>query len=345
MPVSEYMALCLTHPQHGYYLQRHPFGTRGDFTTAPEISQMFGEMIGLWTAAVWQLMGSPENVRLVELGPGRGTLMRDALRATQVVPGFRSALVVHMVEISAALEQAQRQLLEGIDVPIHWHRTFAQVPPGPGIVIANEFVDALPVQQLVKQVDGWHERMVGVDALGNLAFGVAPEALAHFERIVPPTLREAPFGAIYEWRSDVFALELGRRVRTDGAALVIDYGHTESALGDTLQAVEKHGFADPLSEPGTIDITAHVDFRAFGQAAETMGARIHGPLPQGEFLRRLGIAERAAALLAQATRPQAIEIETALGRLTRENTGSMGGLFKAIALTDPKLGVLPGFET
>src|SRR5271169_5622201 len=173
MTIAEYMRLCLTHPQHGYYINRDPFGAGGDFITSPEISQMFGELIGLWMAAVWRQMGEPENVRVIELGPGRGTLMHDALRAAKVVKGFREAIVLHLVEISPALRQVQERRLQDLDTAIQWHDKLEEVPGGPSIVIANEFIDALPVHQAVRQPDGWHERVVEINAAGDLAFGLA----------------------------------------------------------------------------------------------------------------------------------------------------------------------------
>lgn len=344
IPVSQYVALCLTHPVHGYYVTRDPLGAAGDFITAPEISQMFGELIGLWSAAAWKAMGVPENVRLVELGPGRGTLMRDALRALNVTPAFRKALVVHLVEVSPALERVQRETLAGSAVMVHWHRDLSEVPAGPVIILANEFIDAIPVHQAVRQEDGWHERVVGVTAAGNFTFGVRPEPIPHFGRVLPKSVREAPFGSIFEWRPDSLAFEVGRRVRDKGVALMIDYGHTESEVGDTLQAVGQHAFADPLIAPGMVDITAHVDFQAFGTAAESMGAAVHGPLEQGEFLMRLGIEARAEALKATALPAKKTEVETAYARLTQSGRTGMGRLFKVMALADPAIGPLPAFE-
>jgi NADH dehydrogenase [ubiquinone] 1 alpha subcomplex assembly factor 7 len=345
MPVAEYMRLCLTHPAHGYYIARDPFGAGGDFITAPEISQMFGELIGLWMAAVWRQMGAPENVRVIELGPGRGTLLLDALRAARVVKGFREAIVLHLVEISPALQKLQQQRLEALDVPILWHATLEDVPAGPGIVVANEFIDALPVHQAVKQTDGWHERVIEIGPDDKFRFALAKETLAHFETSLPRALRQSPDGSIFEWRPDRIALELGRRVRKDGAALILDYGHIKCGLGDTLQAVAGHAYADPLLAPGEADITAHVDFEALAQSAESIGGHIHGPILQRDFLLRLGIDKRAAALKASATREKALEIELALSRLTASGAQGMGELFKALAIADPKLGALPGFET
>lgn len=345
MPVAQYMALCLSHPVHGYYVTRDPLGTAGDFTTAPEISQMFGELVGLWVASVWRMMGVPDRVNLVELGPGRGTLMLDAMRAARVVPGFREAVTVHLVEISPALRRRQRQTLGGSDLAVVWHESLGQVPEGPLIVLANEFFDALPVNQAVKRESGWHERVVEIDAVGNLRFGVSPTPLARFERILPPHVRHAPAGALFEWRADHVALELARRVvHGHGAALVIDYGHARSETGDTLQAVGDHAFADPLQAAGMVDLTAHVDFQALGEAAESMGARAQGPIEQGEFLRRLGIEVRAAALKANARPEQAADIDSAFERLTGHGKGGMGRLFKVMALADPELGLLPAFE-
>jgi SAM-dependent MidA family methyltransferase len=346
MPVAEYMSLCLTHPQYGYYVAQDPLGAAGDFTTSPEISQMFGELLGLWAASVWPQMGSPKPLRLVELGPGRGTMMADALRAAHVVPEFRAALVVHMVEISPVLEERQRAALTGVGVPVAWHSELTQVPEGPTIILANEFFDALPVHQAVMCADGWHERVVRIGDDDRFAFGHARDPIPLFDQMVPPAVRDAQIGEIFEWRSDQIALELGRRVaRHEGAALVIDYGHLKSALGDTLQAVGWHALADPLATPGLIDLTAHVDFEALAQAAESMGARMQGPIDQSAFLRDLGIRERAEALRRGAPPNKAAEIDTALARLISEERTGMGRLFKVAGFAHRKLGTLPGFES
>jgi len=345
MPVADYMRLCLTHPEHGYYVKRDPLGSGGDFITAPEISQMFGELIGVWMATVWRQMGAPENFRIVELGPGRGTLLDDALRATKAVPGFCQAAVLHLVEISPALREVQERRLAKTGLVMLWHDTLEDVPGGPSIIVANEFIDALPVHQAVKREDGWHERVVTVTAEGNLAFDAAREPLQFFDTSLPRSLRGAPLGSIYEWRADTVALELGRRTRDDGAALIIDYGHAHSSLGDTLQAVARHSFTDPLRAPGVADLTAHVDFEALSQCAETMGARIHGPIRQRDLFLRLGIEKRAAALKSVASEQKAADIELAFSRLIAGGARGMGELFKAIAFAAPKLGPLPAFET
>ncbi|MFL4981037.1 MAG: class I SAM-dependent methyltransferase [Xanthobacteraceae bacterium] len=342
--IARYMELCLGHPAHGYYTTRDPFGARGDFVTAPEISQMFGELIGLWAATVWQKMDAPGAVHFVELGPGRGTLMADALRAATIVPAFRAALHVHLVETSPLLRQRQRDTLASFDVPLAWYRDLADVPQGTALFMANEFFDALPVHQAVKAPDGWHERMVAWDG-DRLAFAVHPAPLSDLAPALPHELQAAPSGALFEWRSDAVAREMSRRVvRAGGAALIIDYGHAESALGETLQAVSAHGFADPLERPGELDVTAHVDFGALARVALSEGARVHGPVPQGWFLHRLGIAERAAKLKSGATAAQAEAIDAALARLTQRGRTGMGELFKVTAFAHPALGDLPGFD-
>ena len=344
MPVRQYMELCLSHPVHGYYTTRDPLGRAGDFITSPEVSQVFGELLGLWAASAWHQMGQPENVRLVELGPGRGTMMQDALRAMQVVPAFRAAIVVHLVEISPALQKRQQETLAGVDVPMMWHQTFDEVPDGPTIVLANELFDALPVNQAIKQFNGWYERVVEIGPDGKLAFGIANDLIPLFDQLVPPNMRDAPIGAIYEWRADNLPLSLSRRVvRQGGAALVVDYGHVESAPGDTLQAVGGHAFVNPLESPGAVDLTAHVDFQAFALAAESMGVGVTGPIAQAELLRNLGIEKRAASLKAMASPEKAAEIDSAIQRLLGEGRTEMGSLFRAIGIAHPSLGTLPGF--
>jgi NADH dehydrogenase [ubiquinone] 1 alpha subcomplex assembly factor 7 len=342
MPVAEYIALCLFDPAHGYYTTHDPFGARGDFITAPEVSQMFGELIGLWVSAVWKRMGAPENVRLIELGPGRGTMMKDALQAVKIVPAFKSAIVAHLVEVSPLLKAQQEKTLGDAGVPVFWHAALAEVPKGPAIILANEFFDALPVNQAIKTERGWHERRIHVNSSDQLAFTIAPETLPFFQTLLPSDLQAARAGAIFEWRADTAAIELGRRVADGrGAALVIDYGHTHTGLGETLQAVGQHAYADPLTFPGSLDLTAHVDFQSLVRAVEAMGTNGFGPIEQSLFLRRLGIEQRAAALKSTA---DATEIDQALTRLIGQSRTAMGELFKVAAFAHPSLGVPPGFE-
>jgi SAM-dependent MidA family methyltransferase len=326
-------------------MRQDPLGVAGDFTTAPEISQMFGEIAGLWAAQVYKMMGSPNGVRLIELGPGRGTMMVDALRAAKAAPAFRRAISVHLVEVSPVLERTQRRTLGGLDVPIVWHAALSDVPEGPIIGLANEFFDALPVHQAIKRPDGWHERVVEIDDDGKLVFGLAYDALPHFDKVLPQNVRDAPVGSVYEWRADATVLELGRRVaREGGAALIVDYGQARAYVGDTLQAVRSHSFSDPLAAPGMADLTAHVDFQAIGDAAESMGAAVHGPVTQGAFLRRLGIDARMAALRNTAPKDKLADIEAAHARLIGGGPAGMGELFKVMALADRKLAPLPGLE-
>jgi NADH dehydrogenase [ubiquinone] 1 alpha subcomplex assembly factor 7 len=343
MPVWRYMELCLTHPRYGYYVSRDPLGREGDFTTSPEISQMFGELLGLWAASVWRAMDSPETLRLIELGPGRGTMMADALRAMRVLPPLYQALHVDLVEINPVLREKQRATLSGVR-NVMWHDRLDDVPAGPSVIFANEYFDVLPVHQMVKREDGWHERTIEIGADGALAFGAAAGPMLRFEVLLPPLLRAAPVGAVFEWRPDTEIMKIAGRLRdSGGAALIIDYGHTRSDAGDTFQAIARHSFADPLQNPGLADVTAHVDFQALARGAEDVGARVHGPVSQGEFLKRLGIEQRAAALMAKAAPEVAADISGALRRLTEGGRGGMGAMFKVLAVSDPALETLAGF--
>lgn len=345
MPIGEYMSLCLADPRHGYYVTRDPIGAEGDFTTAPEVSQMFGELIGLWMVSVWQQMGSPDNIRIVELGPGRGTMLNDAMRAAKVLPEFGKAAVLHLVEISPPLRAMQEKTLAGLGVPAFWHNTLPDVPTGAAIIVANEFFDALSINQAVKMGGGWHRRTVAIAPDGSFTYEAEATPLTHFGSTLPAGIRDAQEGEIFEWRSDTESMDLGRRIaREPGAALVIDYGHAESATGETLQAVRDHLFADPLSAPGEADMTAHVDFEALGHVFDAMGATVFGPIEQGAFLERLGIGTRATTLKANASRAKAHEIDQALARLTGSGRTGMGSLFKVMALAHPTLGALPAFQ-
>ena len=344
LPVWRYMQLCLTHPEHGYYISRDPLGREGDFITSPEVSQMFGELLGLWAASVWRSMGSPALLHLIELGPGRGTMMADALRALRVLPPMYQALSMHLVEINPVLREKQKATLSGAR-NVQWHASLDEVPPGPSIIFANEYFDVLPVHQMVKRDDGWHERVVDIDSNGQLVFGITPQPVSRFEALLPPLVRAAPVGAIFEWRPDGEIMNIATRIRDNGgAALIIDYGHLRSDAGDTFQAIAGHSFADPLKFPGQADVTAHVDFQALARAAEDVGARIHGPVTQGEFLQRLGIEARAVSLMAKATPEVSESISSALKRLTEGGRSGMGSMFKVIAVSDPHLTELVGLS-
>ncbi|MET4702151.1 NADH dehydrogenase [ubiquinone] 1 alpha subcomplex assembly factor 7 [Constrictibacter sp. MBR-5] len=340
--VAAFMAEALGHPRHGYYMRRDPFGTAGDFVTAPEISQMFGELLGLWCAERWLAMGRPAKVALVELGPGRGTLMSDALRAARGVPGFLAALSVHLVETSPPLRAAQRATLATVEVPVAWHDGVESVPPAPMLLLANEFLDALPIRQFVRMPAGWHERMIGWHD-GAFHFTVAP-GRSPLADALSPAASGAPLGAVAELCPPAIALAgtVAARIRAaGGAALFVDYGHARSAAGDTLQAVRNHRHVPVLEAAGEADITAHVDFEAVARAAGEAGATVLGPVDQGTLLRRLGIETRAATL-ARAAPAKAAQVEAACRRLIAP--GEMGTLFKALAVIAPGQTTPAGFE-
>jgi NADH dehydrogenase [ubiquinone] 1 alpha subcomplex assembly factor 7 len=326
MPIDRYMALCLGHPLHGYYMSRDPFGPEGDFITAPEISQIFGELAGIWCAAAFQALGAPRSFNLIELGPGRGTLMSDILRATRVMPGFREAAQIHLVETSPTLRKLQAQKLGDA---IAWHETIDGVPDGPAIIIANEFFDTLPIRQYEVHQGQWMERRVGLNADDRLVIGRTAYPLAQ-----PP----ATEGAIYEsgpLRDDIARLLGTRLAQTPGAVLVFDYGHATSALGDTLQAVRRHEFCSILDQPGEADLTAHVDFESLGSAFTQGGAVTHGPITQRQFLLAMGLEARAASLSGKASPAERQVIARATERLAGEN--QMGNLFKVMAAISPGL--------
>ncbi|CAO3417310.1 class I SAM-dependent methyltransferase [Azospirillum doebereinerae] len=341
LSVGAFMGEALGHPRLGYYMRQDPFGADGDFTTAPEISQMFGELVGLWCVDTWARLGGPAPFHLIELGPGRGTLMRDALRAAAVVPAFTQAATIHLVETSPSLRARQRETLDGL--AIHWHDRLEDVPEGPTLLIANEFFDALPIRQIQKTAHGWFERLVDLDPAGteeSPRFRFVLEAFGSSgSRLVPEALRDAPDGSVVEVSpaSLGVAHAIGARLAAHpGAALAIDYGYSHGpAVGDTLQALRRHAYAPVLDDPGEADLTAHVDFAALAAAARAAGAEAFLPVDQGEWLERLGIRQRAAALSIRATPKQAADIRTALARLIEPE--QMGKLFKALAFATPGL--------
>jgi NADH dehydrogenase [ubiquinone] 1 alpha subcomplex assembly factor 7 len=324
LSVADYMTTCLFHPEHGYYSTRDPFGAGGDFITAPEISQMFGELIGLVLAQVWMDQGRPERIALSELGPGRGTLMADILRTVRAVPAFAQACEVHLVEASDHLKTVQQQTLEGHD-PI-WHDTVDRLPTDlPLYVVANEFFDALPIRQMVRDTDGWRERQIGM--LNNaLAFGLsdATSLTALHHRI-----EDTKDGDLVEFcaQAPLIMKALARRIgKNGGAALIFDYGDWRS-LGDTLQAIHAHEIVDPLFKPGQSDLTTHVDFEALVADLACSHSRL---TPQGIFLERLGITDRAQALAKNLEGAALDQHIAAHRRLTHPD--EMGTLFKTLAL-------------
>lgn len=332
--LADYMAECLLHPVHGYYTTRPPFGAEGDFITAPEISQMFGELLGLCLAQYWLDLGRPSPFTLAELGPGRGTLMADVLRATRGVPGFHDAARVVLVEASPRLRQVQRAALGSH--PVEWADGVASLPDAPLFLIANEFFDALPIRQFARAGDGWAETMVGLEG-SRLTLGRAPPAplvlLAH--RLADT--REGDVVEVCPAAAPVMAEIATRIARCGGLALVVDYGGWTSR-GDTFQALRGHAFADPLAAPGEADLTAHVDFEALALAASPAATRY---TTQGALLARLGIAPRADRLAAGLSGPALAAHRAAARRLT--DPQEMGELFKVLAVFPPAAPPPPGF--
>jgi len=343
LPVAAFMAIALYDPELGYYATRRPIGAGGDFVTAPEISQIFGELVGLWCALMWQRIGCPDPVILAELGPGSGVLAADLLRAAAAIPEFRRAIRLHLVEVSPILRIEQQRRLAMADP--HLHTRIEDLPDGPILLVANEFLDALPIRQLVRRGRHWRERMVALDQEGHLAFVDGPESPA-LSLLVPEALREtAPAGAVFEICPSALALAtaLGARLKCQpGAALFIDYGRFPSSTGSSLRAVRHHQPVGALDAPGEADLSADVDFATFAAAAGGAGAEAHGPVPQGRFLENLGALPRLAALSARALPAQRQRLESGLERLLEPK--QMGILFKVMALTAAGLPAPPGFD-
>ena len=349
--IEKYMEDALSHPRLGYYMQRDPFGRGGDFITAPEISQMFGELIGLWCGVQWQALGEVEPFNLIELGPGRGTLMADILRAGRGVDGFIESLSLSLVEISPGLKNLQEETLlnaTGGEVrrisSLRWLSDLTEAPDTPFAVVANEFIDTLGIRQFQKTAEGWRERLVDVSGSEPFEFSFVLSESEPELGIVPIDLEDTSIGNIIEVRPAALTLmyELSSRLkRNPGCVLLIDYGHKHTACGDTLQAVKDHSFHDPLVLPGSADLTAHVDFEALCNVANISGVSVFGPVTQGAFLKSLGVQSRAKAL-AEASPADALEITEVLARLISDD--GMGSLFKVIALTSPGLPPPPGFN-
>ena len=343
LTVAAYMAMALHDPAAGYYARREPIGAAGDFTTAPEISQIFGELIGLWCAELWQQMGRPDPLILAELGPGRGVLMSDLLRAADALPEFRCALRLYLVEASPLLRAEQEYRL-GQTRPV-WVQGVEDLPDGAILLIANEFLDALPIRQFVRGAVHWRERLVALDAEGRLTFADGPESVAA-TLLVPASLRDSPPGTVAEICPAALGLAhaLGARfARQPGGALFIDYGHFPIGPGATLCAVSRHHLVSVLGVPGTADLSAHVDFAAFAEAARTGGAKTHGPLTQAWFLTALGAELRLTTLSARATPAQQQALQSGFKRLLHPD--EMGERFKVMALVSPGLTTPAGFET
>lgn len=331
MTVADYMAACLYDPQDGYYATRPAIGgADADFITAPEASQMFGELIGLWCAHEWDQLGKPA-FSLIELGPGRGVLMQDVLRATRRIEGFHDSSSVVFIEMSAPLREEQGQRVPDAE----WALRLEDAPPGPSLIVGNEFLDCLPIRQFVRGKDGWHEKLVGVAEDGRLTFGLSAALPAPDSDDEPGAVREIATGL------ESLIYEIERRLHdAPGRVLLIDYGYVEPEGADTLQALKSHAKVDPIETPGEADLTAHVDFARVARLAAQAGLDVHGPATQGQFLRALGIDLRCEAL-SRANPTHAERLARELHRLTSPD--QMGVLFKVICLSSPNLPPPAGF--
>jgi SAM-dependent MidA family methyltransferase len=341
LPVSQYMALCLFDPQAGYYMSREPFGRGGDFITAPEVSQMFGELVAVWLRAAWAACGCPLPVTIAEIGPGRGTLMKDILRTlSKLDPKLVGHAEFAMVETSERLAEIQKRLLQGVEARIGWHATVDSLPASPLLIVGNELFDAIPIRQFVKSAGRWLERAVGLDDAGRLAFVAA--AGAPDPALLPPGADTAPEGAVVESapaRTALMETIATRIARHGGAGLFMDYGYASPAIGDTLQAMKEHRYDDGLANPGEADLTAHVDFSALAEAARRQGLAAH-LIDQGDFLLGMGLLERAGRLGAGADEATRERLQGEVERLA--GPAQMGTLFKVLAIA-PKGVALPAF--
>lgn len=329
--VAEYMSYCLFDKHHGYYTTRDPFGRDGDFTTAPEISQMFGELIGAWLVASWRQLGRAQTPIFAEIGPGRGTLAKDIARTLdRLEPGLREHTAFEMIETSPRLNLVQATTLQGTGGTFNWHRDVDALPPGrPLFIVGNELFDAVPARQYVKTDSGWRERLVDIDADENLRFVAGPGSLD--ETLLPPDAAKATTGSIFEIAPARSALmqQIAERIARDGgAALFIDYGHLTPGVGDTLQAMRKHAYDDPLTHPGEADLTSHVDFAALADVVRRAGLQPQ-LTTQGDFLLALGLLERAGQLGAQASDASRSRLQSEVERLAGPEM--MGTLFKVLA--------------
>lgn len=342
--VSDYMADAIGHPHEGYYMSQKAIGAEGDFTTAPEISQIFGELIGLWLVEAWRSMGSPESFNLIELGPGRGVLMTDILRAGRLRPDFIRGACLWLLETSGRLRHEQQKRLRATGVKPLWADEFADIPPAPSLIIANEFFDCLPINQYQLTEQGWRERLVGLSPEGDrLAFTLSttpPHAALEL-----PATADAKTGDIFEISPSAreFAADIASTLSEHGGqALIIDYGHMTSGLGDTFQAVRSHQYWPPLAAPGRADVTAHVDFEALARGAIDHGAAPYGPVTQGQFLENLGLTIRVEMLCKDKTPEEAATIRAGAHRISAPN--EMGEIFKVLCLSGPNLPAPAGFE-
>ena len=350
--IADYMADALGHPHDGYYNSATSIGADGDFTTAPEISQIFGELIGAWLVQSWITMGEPTNFNLVELGPGRGVLMADILRTAQIRPAFAKAVDVWLLEASGRLRHEQQKRLRGFDTRMHWADQFDDIPDAPTLIIANEFFDCLPIRQFQRTGTTWRERLIGLNPHNDGLDFVLAQTPAAPDLPIPAHLtkkadqKEGPQdGDIFEFSEDAqqFMKKINKLIRDNGGrALIIDYGHLASGLGDTFQAVKAHRYCPPLSTPGKADVTAHVDFDALARIALEDGMQVDGPVTQGSFLERLGLPLRVDALSKSASEKTAQTIHAGAHRIS--SPAQMGEIFKVLCVGSPNLSAPPGFS-
>jgi len=333
---DRYMELCLSHPVHGYYRSQDPIGRDGDFITAPEVSQMFGELIGVWCVEAWSAMGQPEAVQIVELGPGRGTLMADLVRSLGAISSFKAAFSIHLVETSPVLTKRQAETLNSHGATVTWHETFDTVPQKTAIIIANEFFDALPVRQFEHHTSTWFERVVGLNAQDDLVAGLVPHPVDVSRLRLPGCF--ACEGDVWEFSSArvEVADALGKHIAAHGGAgLIIDYGHVASGFGSTLQAVRDHRPVALFKTPGASDLTCHVDFESLGAVLAAGGNTVYTPITQRRFLMAMGLEARAGVLKQNSPENTGHEVDLAVARLA--DCDQMGNLFKVCAVTAPGL--------
>lgn len=353
MNIAAYMSWCLLDPTQGYYPTRDPLGVDGDFITAPEISQMFGEVLGLWLIHAWRGMNSPKTVQLVEYGPGRGVMMSDILRSARLDKGFHAAIHLSLIETSSALEAKQAEQLTNSGVPVNWVSRLEDVPEGPTLVIGNEFLDCLPIRQFImkdrfKASDGWHERNIDIHPQNTekLIYSIATAPISRADQaLLPQDIEGYKNDDLIETSPGLAQIidTLKTRFETNsGAALFIDYGPDATEFGDTFQALKKHEKVFPLDEPGHADLTARVNFAHLSELAKNVGLNVYGPCPQGQFLSRLGIELRAVAL-SRSSKKTKEKVARQLHRLT--DTDEMGSLFKAISLQSKPLPAPLGFAS
>ncbi|MBZ9757471.1 class I SAM-dependent methyltransferase [Mesorhizobium sp. ESP6-5] len=340
MPVNEYMALCLFDPRDGYYTTREPFGAAGDFITAPEISQMFGELVAVWLYQAWAAIGRPMPVTVAEIGPGRGTLMKDMLRTlSRLDPALANGAAFAMIETSPRLAEIQKQTLGATPFAIGWHETIETLPHQPLLIVGNELFDAVPIRQFVRAGADWRERMVGLDDADNLCFFAGAGSVD--PTLLPRDAADAPQGAIVEIapaRTSLMAAIAERIAAHGGAGLFLDYGHMRPGVGDTLQALRRHNHEDVLANPGEADLTSHVDFAALAAIVRAHGLDAHLST-QGNFLLGMGILERAGQLGADAGQAARDNISNAVERLAGPQ--AMGELFKVLAVVPRDVSVRP----